>query len=326
MKALLCERNGPVSGLTLRDIADPVAGPGEVVVAVAACGINFPDALIVEGKYQIKPEFPFSPGGEIAGTIASVGPDVVGWQPGDHVMAFTIWGGLREKMVVPATDLLRRPAAMPPEDAAALLIAYGTALYALDNLAHLAAGENVLVLGGAGGVGTASIQIAKATGARVVAAVSSETKATFCRNMGADDVVVYDASDAALKDVFKQAAGPSGFDVIIDPVGGAFSEAALRSIAWGGRHMVVGFATGTIPKMPLNLTLLKGCSVVGVYLGGFLKRYTPERERMLDRLNEMCLMGVRPHIEATCPLADAATAIQLLADRKATGKFVVTMA
>lgn len=270
MQALLCERYGPLSSLVLRDIADPVPGSGEVVVAVAACGINFPDALIVEGKYQIKPEFPFSPGGEIAGVIERIGADVVGWQPGDHVMAFTTWGGLREKMVVQANDLLRRPVAMPPEDAAALLIAYGTALYALDNLASVAAGENVLVLGGAGGVGTAAIQIAKAMGARVAAAASSEPKAAFCRSMGADDVAVYDADNPSLKTIFKKLAGDHGFDVVIDPVGGPFSEAALRAIAWGGRHMVVGFATGMIPKMPLNLTLLKGCSVVGVYLGGFL--------------------------------------------------------
>lgn len=324
MRAIICPKPGPLDALELRDVDDPTPGKGEVLVDVAAAGVNFPDVLIVQGLYQFKPPGAFTPGGEVAGTVAAVGDGVEGLAVGDRVAAVVPWGGFAEKLVAPATAVIPIPDGMDLETAAAFNLTYGTALHALKDRAHLQPGETVLVLGAAGGVGLASIDVAKAMGARVIAAASSPEKLAVCTAAGADAVIDYSSED--LKKRAKALTGGNGADVVVDPVGGAFSEPALRATAWRGRFLVIGFAAGDIPKVPLNLTLLKGCAVVGVFWGAFTAREPKANSANLAQLAEWFTAGrLKPVVSARYPLADAVAALEELAGRRAKGKVVITM-
>jgi NADPH:quinone reductase len=329
MKALLSKAPGGPESLVLEDMANPAPETGEVVISVKACGVNYPDVLIIKDEYQFKPARPFSPGGEIAGVVDVVAEDVTRFKPGDRVIAVSGWGGMAEKADVPASRCVPLPDGMPFEEGAAFLMTYGTAHHALKNRAGLKAGETLLVLGAAGGVGLAAVEIGKAMGARVVAATSSEEKAALARSKGADECVVYPTgllSDArSVADALKGAVAPAGADVIFDGVGGDYSACALRAIAWGGRHLVIGFPAG-IPKVPLNLPLLKGASVIGVFWGAFVEREPERHAGNVRELMQLYAAGtIRPHISARYPLAEGGKAIRDLADRKATGKIVVVM-
>ncbi len=329
MKALLSTAIGGPETLTLGELPEPEAGKGQVVIAVKACSINFPDTLMIVDKYQFKPPRPFAPGGEVAGIIEAVGEGVSGFAVGDRVMAGTGNGGLAEKIAVSVHNLYKMPDDMPYEDGASLLMTYGTSAHALKDRGHMKNGDNVLVLGGAGGIGISAIELAKAYGGRVVAGVSSEAKAAIAREAGADDVIVYPyqpfdkEQSKALAEQFKAAAGPNGFDIIYDTVGGDYSEPALRSIAWEGRFLVVGFPAG-IARLPLNLTLLKSCDVCGVFWGAFAMR-EPERNRAnIAELFELYKAGkIRPRISETFPLERGGEAIAKLGNRQAVGKLVV---
>jgi NADPH:quinone reductase len=322
MKALLCTQFGPADLLEYRDVPSPTAGAGEVVVSVKAASVNFPDVLIIENKYQFKPPLPFSPGSELAGIVKEAGPGVEGVRPGDRVMAFTIHGAFAEEVKLDAQRVLPIPAGMDFPTAAALLLTYGTMDHGLRDRGALAPGETVLVLGASGGIGIASIEIAKALGARVIACASSDEKLAACRDHGADAVIKYTTED--LRGRIKELTDGHGADVIVDPVGGPFTEPALRSMAWRGRLLVVGFAAGEIPKIPLNLTLLKGGSIVGVFWGDFLRREPGAFAASVDQLGTWHAQGrIRPHISATFPLARGAEAIKLMAERKVIGKLVL---
>lgn len=331
MKALLSTAPGGPETLEFTDIAEPEPGPGQVRVKVAACAINYPDTLMIRDLYQTKPPRPFAPGSEIAGVIDRIGDGVEDWQPGDRVVALTIWGGLQEKVVLGTDRLFRLPQGIPMEDACTLLMTYATAIHGLKDRGHIAPGQTLLVLGAAGGVGIAAIELGKAFGARVVAAVSAEEKATAARAAGADDVVIYPrppfdkAQSRALADQFKAACGDGGADIVFDIVGGEYSEPALRAIAWQGRFLVVGFTAG-IARLPLNLTLLKGCDVSGVFWGEFMRRHPRENRAHVDELFRLWRDGrIKPRISATWPLARASEAIAALDRRSAIGKLVVTM-
>ena len=328
MKALLSHEPGGPETLRLDDVAEPSAGRGELLVRVRACSINFPDVLIIEDKYQLKPQRPFAPGGEIAGEVMALGEGVTGWKPGDRLIAALGFGGLAEQVVVPADRAIPLPAQRSFEEGSALLMTYATAIHALVDRGRLQAGQTLLVLGAAGGVGIAAVEIGKALGAKVVGAVSSEQKAAAAREAGAEVALVYPATNEdtkALAQLFKDAVGPAGADVILDPVGGAYSEAALRSIAWEGRFLVVGFPAG-IAKLPLNLTLLKSCDVCGVFWGGFFAREPERNARHIEQLFRWWHEGrIAPRISATYPLERASEAIAALRDRKAVGKLVVTL-
>jgi len=302
-----------------------------LLVRVRACSINFPDVLIIEDKYQLKPERPFAPGGEIAGEVIEAGKGVGGWTEGDRLIAALGFGGLAEQVVVPADRAVPLPPGRGFEEGSALLMTYATAIHALVDRGRLAAGETLLVLGAAGGVGIAAVEIGKALGARVIAAVSSERKAEVARSAGADETIVYPSGpfdrdgQKVLAQLFKEAAGPAGADVVLDPVGGDYSEAALRSIAWEGRFLVVGFPAG-IAKLPLNLTLLKSCDVCGVFWGGFFARDPKRNAAHVEQLFRWWDEGkIAPKISATYPLDRAGEAIAALSDRKAVGKLVVTL-
>ncbi len=329
MRALLSEAPGGPETLKLAELPDPVAGPGQVVVAVKACSINFPDVLIIEDKYQFKPQRPFAPGSEISGVVDSVGAGVTGWAPGDRVIATTGHGGLSEKVVVAATSLFALPEGRSFEDGAALLLTYGTTIHALLDRGHLKAGQTLLVLGAAGGVGLAAIELGKAFGARVVAAVSSEEKAAAARDAGADETIVYARApfdkdqSKALAEQFKAAGGKSGYDCIYDPVGGDYAEPALRSIGWEGRYLVVGFPAG-IPRLPLNLTLLKSCDVCGVFWGAFAARDPQANRAHIDHLFRLWADGsIAPRVTETFAFEDGGKAIAKMAARGAIGKLVV---
>ena len=328
MKALLSHEPGGPETLQLSEMPDPVAAPGELLVSVRACSINYPDALIIEDKYQLKPQRPFAPGSEIAGEVEAVGDGVAGWSVGDRLIAAVGFGGLVEKIAIPAERAIQLPAERSFEEGSALLLTYATAIHALVDRGRLEAGQSLLVLGASGGVGIAAVEIGKALGARVVAAVSSEAKAKAALGAGADQAMVYPAGDLdpkALAQQFKEAVGPNGADVILDPVGGDYSEAALRSIAWEGRFLVVGFPAG-IAKLPLNLTLLKSCDVCGVFWGAFAAREPQRNAAHIERLFRWWAEGrIAPMISATYPLERAGEAIAALRDRKAIGKLVVTL-
>ena len=331
MRALMSEEPGGPGTLQLRDVPEPKPGAGELLVRVRACAINFPDVLIIEDKYQLKPQRPFAPGGEIAGEVIASGGGVSGWSEGDRMIAALGFGGLAEQVAVPADRAIALPAERSFEEGSALLMTYATAIHALVDRGKLRAGQTLLVLGAAGGVGLAAVEIGKALGARVIAAVSSEKKADAAREAGADAAVVYPSGpfdrdgQKALAGLFKEAVGPEGADVILDPVGGDYSEAALRSIAWEGRFLVVGFPAG-IARLPLNLTLLKSCDVCGVFWGGFFAR-DPKRnaEHVAQLFRWWDEDRIAPRISATYPLERAGDAIAALRDRKAVGKLVVTL-
>ncbi len=329
MRALLSHVIGGPQTLRLDEIADPVAGPGELLVRVHAAAINYPDVLIIEDKYQLKPPRPFAPGSEIAGEVEAVGEGVEGWSVGDRLIAVPGFGGLAEKIVVPANRAFRLPASRSFAEGSALLMTYGTSIYALYDRGRLEAGQTLLVLGAAGGVGLAAVELGKAKGARVIAAVSSEEKATAAREAGADATMIYPSGpfdrdgQKALAQQFKAAVGPTGADVIYDPVGGDYAEPALRSIAWEGRYLVVGFPAG-IPKLPLNLTLLKSSDVCGVLWGGFAARDPKANAAHVATLFRLWDEGkIRPRISATYPLERAGDAIAAMAARRAIGKLVV---
>ena len=331
MRALLSKETGGPDTLTIGDLPDPVAGRGQVVIAVRACAVNYPDLLIIEDKYQFRPERPFAPGGEVAGVIDSIGDGVTGWAVGDRVVAVTGHGGMVEKLAVPAAALHRLPPNRSFEDGAALLLTYATSILALLDRGRLGEGQTLLVLGAAGGVGLASIELGKAFGARVVAAVSSEEKAAAAKDAGADETVVYphapldkDAS-RALAEAFKAAVGPKGADVVFDPVGGDYAEPALRSVGWEGRYLVVGFPAG-IPKLPLNLTLLKSCDVCGVFWGAFAMRDPAANAAHVATLFRLWDEGrIAPRVTGTFPLERGGEAIAALAARKVIGKLVVVI-
>jgi len=328
VKALLSHEPGGPETLRLEEVAEPVAGPGELLVRVRACSMNFPDVLIIEDKYQLKPQRPFAPGGEIAGEVIATGEDVSGWQPGDRIIAALGFGGLAEQVIFPASRAIPLPAERSFEDGSALLMTYATAIHALVDRGRLGAEQTLLVLGAAGGVGIAAVEIGKALGARVIAAVSSEEKADVALQAGADSAVIYPTGQAdpkALSQLFKDAVGPAGADVILDPVGGQYTEPALRSIAWEGRFLVVGFPAG-IARLPLNLTLLKSCDVCGVFWGAFAARDPKVNAAHVEQLFRWWGEGkIAPKISATYPLERAGEAIGALRDRKAVGKLVVTL-
>ncbi len=331
MKALLSRAPGGPATLELAELPDPVPGPGQLLVAVKACAINYPDVLMIEDKYQFRPERPFAPGGEIAGTVEAIGEGVAGWSEGDRVIAMLGHGGLAEKVLVPAAMALPLPPERSFEDGSALILTYATSIHALVDRGRLKAGETLLVLGAAGGVGLAAVELGKAYCARVVAAVSSEEKAEAARAAGADEVIVYprgpfDKDGAkALAQQFKAAVGANGADLIYDPVGGDYSEAALRAIAWAGRFLVVGFPAG-IPRLPLNLTLLKSCDVCGVFWGAFAARDPKANADHVRTLFRLWDEGrIAPRVSRTWPLSEGGEAIAHMAARQAVGKLVVTM-
>jgi NADPH:quinone reductase len=331
MKAMLSKTVGGPEMLVLEEMPDPKPGAGEVLLAVRACGVNYPDVLIIEDRYQFKPPRPFAPGGEVAGVVEAVGKGVTDFKVGDRVIGSILAGGMADKLTLEAARCIPMPAAMPFDEASALVLTYGTSIHALKDRAHLKKGETLLVLGAAGGVGIAAVELGKAMGARVIGAVSSEEKLAFVKQHGADEGVVYPrgpfdkAGTKALADLFKRACGENGADVIYDPVGGDYSEAALRAIAWDGRLLVVGFAAG-IAKLPLNLTLLKSCQVVGVFWGGFARRDPKANAVNIGELMGLYAKGaIKPVISERYPLARAGEAILRLAERKAMGKIVVTM-
>jgi NADPH2:quinone reductase len=324
MKAVVCEKYGPPDSLVVKDLPSPRPGAGEVVVSVKAAGVNFPDVLIIENKYQFKPPLPFSPGSELAGVVKEVGEGVSAWRPGDRVMAFTTYGAFSEEVKVEAARLFRLPAKMGFEEGAAFLLTYATSDHALRDRAALASGETLLVLGAAGGVGLAAVEIGKALGARVIACASSDDKLAVCREHGADETINYAAED--LRERLKALTAGRGPDVVYDPVGGPYTELAFRSIAWRGRLLVVGFAAGEIPKLPLNLALLKGASVVGVFWGDFARREPKQFGESLRQIAAWYEAGkLRPHVSQTFPLARAAEALKLMAARKVKGKVVLTV-
>jgi NADPH:quinone reductase-like Zn-dependent oxidoreductase len=331
MKALLSTAPGGPETLVLTELPDPAAGPGQLLVRVRACAINYPDVLIIEDKYQFKPPRPFAPGGEIAGIVEAVGEGVSGWAAGDRLIAMLGHGGLAEKVVVNAATALPLPEERSFEEGSALILTYATSIHALLDRGRLKAGETLLVLGAAGGVGLAAVELGKAYGARVVAAASSEEKAEAARAAGGDSVLVYPQGpfdkdgSKALAQLFKDAVGPNGADVIYDPVGGDYAEPALRAVAWQGRYLVVGFPAG-IPRLPLNLTLLKSCDVCGVFWGAFAARDPKANAAHIETLFALWRDGkIAPKVSRTWPLEQAGEAIAWMAARKAVGKLVVTM-
>ncbi len=322
MKAVLCKSYGPPDSLVIEEVPSPPLAAGQVRIAVHACGVNFPDTLIIENKYQFKPDLPFSPGGEISGEVMEVAPDVDNVKPGDRVIGMCGWGGYAEELVMPARKVVKMPDGFDFPTAAAFTLTYGTSYHALKQRADLKKGESMLVLGASGGVGLSAVEIGKAFGARVVAAASSDEKLEVCKAHGADEVINYTTED--LRARAKELGGKNGFDVIYDPVGDKYAEPALRSIAWEGRYLVIGFAAGEIPKIPLNLVLLKGCQIVGVFWGSFTEREPALNFRNLDEMAEMVRNGtLKPHISATYPLEQAAKALNDMKARKVTGKVVL---
>jgi len=324
MKAVLCKQYGPPESLVLEELPSPVAGAGEAVVSVRAASANFPDVLIIQNKYQFKPPLPFAPGSELSGVIKQVGEGVTGFKPGDRVIAFTTYGAFAEEVKVDASRLVPMPQGMDFESAAAFLLTYATSDHALRDRGALKAGESLLVLGAAGGVGIAAIEIGKALGARVIACASSAEKLEVCRQHGADEGIDYATED--MRERIKALTAGKGVDVVYDAVGGPYTEPALRSTAWRGRLLVVGFAAGDIPKIPLNLTLLKGCSIVGVFWGDFARREPQAFAASLKQLGAWYAEGkLKPHVSQTFPLAQAAEALKLMAARKVKGKVVLRM-
>jgi NADPH:quinone reductase len=322
MKAVLCKAYGMPETLVVEEVEPLRAGKGQIVVEVKACGVNFPDTLIIQGKYQFKPTMPFSPGSEVAGVVKEVGEGVKGVSVGDHVIASTGWGGFAEEVVVNATKIIPMPAGLDFTIASAFVLTYGTSHHALKDRAQLQPGETLLVLGAAGGVGIAAIEIGKQLGARVIAAASNDEKLEVCKQHGASEVINYTSED--LRERIKQITGGQGVDVIFDPVGSSYSEPALRSMAWKGRFLVVGFAGGEIPRIPLNLTLLKGCSIVGVFWGAFTEREPQHNAENLAELMSWLSQGIlKPHISATYPLERAADALYDMLNRKVLGKAVL---
>jgi NADPH2:quinone reductase len=326
MRAWLCENPVGVDALTWKELPTPEPGPGEVLVRIEAASLNFPDLLIVQNKYQMKPALPFVPGAEFAGVVEAVGDGVTHLKPGQAVACLAGTGGFATHTLAPAALCMPLPAGFAAVDAAAFIMTYATSHHALMDRAQLKAGETVLVLGAAGGVGTAAIQIAKAIGARVIAAASSDDKCALCRAQGADETINYGVHtpQVGLREAIKSATGGKGPDVVYDPVGGDFAEPVFRSIAWRGRYLVVGFASGPIPALPLNLPLLKGASLVGVFWGDFAKREPQANAAMMQELARWYGQGkIKPVIDATMPMAELKAAYARMGSRAVKGKLVM---
>ncbi|MDB5796629.1 MAG: NADPH:quinone oxidoreductase family protein [Paucimonas sp.] len=322
MKAVVCKQWGPPDSLVVEDLPDLVPGPGQVAIDIHAAGVNFPDVLIIQNKYQVKPALPFTPGSEFAGVVRAVGAGVSRYKPGDRVIAFIGQGAFAQQALASEQVVMPMPPGMDFDTAAAITLTYGTSHHAVVDRGQLKAGETMLVLGAAGGVGLAAIEIGRALGARVIAAASSDEKLEVCRQHGADATINYSRED--LREAIKAATGGRGPDVIYDPVGGSYAEPAFRSIAWRGRYLVVGFANGEIPRLPLNLALLKGASLVGVYWGEFAKREPKANFQAMQQMLGWLAEGkIRPHISGRYALADTAQALNDMAARKVTGKVVI---
>ncbi len=337
MKSMMSTTPGGPETLVLTETETPAPGPGQVLIAVKAAGVNFPDTLIIRDMYQFKPPRPFAPGGETAGVVEAVGDGVTGLQPGDRVLAGGINGAFSTHFIANANQVNKIPDAMPFGEAAAFMLTYGTSHYALKDRARLESGETLFILGAAGGVGAAAIELGKAMGAKVIAGVSSDDKAAFCKELGADETIVYPrnigelgrdgqkALSTAIKEASKKLGRPEGVDVVYDGVGGDYAEASVRALGWEGRFLVVGFPAG-IPKIPLNLTLLKSCQIVGVFWGAFTMRDPQRNAAHVTELFQWYEEGkIRPRITASFPLEKAAEALKLIEDRKATGKIILTM-
>lgn len=322
MKAVLCKSFGPINKITIEDVPDLTPSEDEVIISVKACGLNFPDTLIVQGKYQFKPEFPFSPGGEISGVVKAIGEQVAHLNIGDKVMYGSVFGGFAEEVKAKAVDVLIMPSTMNFTTAASSMLTYGTSFHALVNRANLQPEETILVLGAAGGVGTATIQIAKALGATVIAAASTEEKLKFCKKNGADFTINYSTED--LKSRVKELTNGKGANVIYDPVGDKFSEPALRAIAWKGRYLVVGFAAGEIPKIPLNLVLLKGCQIVGIFWGAFFKNEPQQSAENFRSIVKWFAQGkLKVRIHGEYPLEKVVEAMKAMMNKEVKGKIVL---
>jgi NADPH2:quinone reductase len=322
MKALLCTHYGTPDDLELADIADPTPGPDEAVVRVKAAALNFFDTLIIAGKYQTKPAMPFSPSAEFAGAVESIGAGASGFKVGDRVLGYSGYGAARERIAIKTERLVKIPDSLDFDRAAGLCVTYGTTLYALKDRAKLKSGETLAVLGASGGVGLAAVELGKIIGARVIACASSAEKIAFARKHGADEGIDYAKDD--LKEALRRVTDGRGADVIYDPVGGAYAEAALRSIAWLGRYLVVGFAAGDIPKLPLNLVLLKGCDVLGVFWGTWIQRDPDGHRANTEQLLAWCAEGkLSSHVHATYPLSDAPAALKAIAARTVMGKVIL---
>jgi NADPH2:quinone reductase len=322
MKAVLCTHFGAPEELELSDIPPPQAGAGEAVVRVKAAALNFFDTLMIAGKYQSKPPFPFSPAAEFAGVVESVGAGVTEFAPGDRVMGHMGWGAAREAIAVSTRQLAKIPDTLDFDHAAGLTVIYATTLYALRDRAELKPGETLAVLGASGGTGLAAIELGKMMGARVIACASSAEKLAFARAHGADETVNYASED--LRDALRRLGGEHGIDVVYDPVGGPYAEPAVRSLAWLGRYLVVGFAAGEIPKLPLNLVLLRGCDIRGVFWGAWLKREPQAQRAIMTDIVKWCADGkLSAHVHAAYPLAETATALKAISDRKVMGKILL---
>lgn len=332
MKAMLCKHYGPPEDLAFEEIANPKAGKGQIVVGVKACGVNFPDALMIQDKYQARPALPFAPGGEIAGIVKEAGEGVTNVKPGDRVCVSIGNGGFAEEALADARRCMIVPENVGLDVAASFTVTYGTSWHALKDRANLQAGENLVVLGAAGGVGLSAVEIGHALGARVIAGASTQAKVDLAKKHGAADGLVYPSTplsrdqQKALSEEIKNLTGGAGADVLYDPVGDDYAEPCLRAMNWNGRYLVIGFAAGSIPKVPLNLTLLKGSQIVGVFWGASVARDPKHAHENLQLLLGMIAEGkLKPHVSAHIPLARAGEAIRMLMDRKATGKVVVTM-
>ncbi|HDS1056918.1 MULTISPECIES: NADPH:quinone oxidoreductase family protein [unclassified Pseudomonas] len=322
MKAVLCKILGPARNLVLEEVASPLPKKNEILLDVQAAGVNFPDTLIIEGKYQFQPPLPFSPGGEAAGVVAAVGEKAGAFKVGDRVMALTGWGAFAEQVAVPFYNVLPIPASMDFTTAAAFGMTYGTSMHALRQRGQLQAGETLLVMGASGGVGLAAVEIGKAMGARVIAAASSAEKLAVAKAAGADELIDY--SQANLREEIKRLTGGQGVDVIYDPVGGELFEQAVRGLAWNGRLLVVGFASGSIPQLAANLVLLKGAAVLGVFWGAFAQRQPEDNAANFHQLFAWHAEGkLKPLVSQTYPLEEAGAAIEKLGQRQAVGKLVV---
>ncbi len=321
MRAVVCKEFGPPESLVVEEVPEPDLAPGKVRIEVGAAGVNYPDVLIIENKYQFKPALPFTPGGEVAGVVKEVGEGVTGLAPGDRVLASTGWGGFAEEVVAEARGTFAIPDSMDFQTAAAFLMTYGTSHYALKDRGELQPGENLLVLGAAGGVGLAAVELGHVMGARVIAAASSAEKLAVCREHGADEAIDYTEED--LKQRTKELTGGAGADVVYDPVGGDYAEAALRATAWKGRFLVIGFVAG-IPKVPLNLALLKGCQIIGVFWGAFVGRENERHQANVRELLEWYDQGkLKPRVSATYPFDKVADALRDLSERRVKGKVVL---
>ena len=324
MKAIICNKFGTPDTLNYQEIATPSPKEDEVLISVKACSVNFPDTLIIQGKYQFRPEFPFSPGSDVAGVIEKVGENIKHFSIGDEVVGFIPFGGFAEKAIAKAKDCFPKPKGMSMVNAAAFLLAYGTSYHALKDRANLQKGETILILGASGGVGLTALELSKIMGAKVIAAASSKEKLDLCKQYGADEVINYTVD--SLKDKVKEITNGKGVDVIYDPVGGHFSELALRAIAWKGRHLVIGFANGEIPKIPINLTLLKGASIVGVFWGAFAQN---EPKASIENIKQLLIWfakgDVKPHIDKIYSLQHAPKALEDMMQRKVKGKIVIDM-